>query len=73
MYSPHYCHEKLAKGTSTATDDDDHSSVDVASEAYTEETTEKTNTCDHNRHGKSILNSRNSQEISRVDVYPGRS
>lgn len=65
-------HAKLANSASTATDDDDCSTVDIACEAKTEEAAEKTNACDHDRHRESIGDSCDGQEVGSVYVNPRR-
>jgi hypothetical protein len=72
MDSPYYCHEQLTQCTSTAADDYHGTSIDVPCETYTEETSDKTNTSDHDAHCESVLDSSDGQEVSGVDVHPRR-
>jgi hypothetical protein len=73
MHSPGYRHEKLTESAGTAANNDYSASIDVTSEAYTEETAEETNAGDHHRHGESILHPCNGEEVRCVNVDPRRS
>lgn len=68
-----YRHEESTESAGITSDDDYSASVDVASEAYAEGTTEETNAGNHHRHGKSILYSSDGEEVRGVNVDPRRS